>query len=209
IASSAAALTISGLEPGPRPSVTCRPIWMMRSAREDVSAWASVLATTKSTPTSPETIMLLTALPPAPPTPHTMMRGFSSRSSGALISIVMSASLPLAPAGAPLVSVIPKAAAATRQPGSSSKTLLQPAPDPCDVSVVGRVVADRAVLRPQMFEARRLRIDHQPDGGGEGRAFRRLRQPFDAERATHARLRRDDGAGDIGKAAELARAARQ
>jgi hypothetical protein len=31
---------------------------------------------------SPEAIMLLTALPPAPPTPHTMIRGFSSRSSG-------------------------------------------------------------------------------------------------------------------------------
>ena len=28
--------------------------------------------------------MLLTALPPAPPTPHTMIRGFNSRSSGAL-----------------------------------------------------------------------------------------------------------------------------
>src|SRR5271169_1537476 len=32
----------------------------------------------KSTPDRPETIMLLTALPPAPPTPHTMMRGFNS-----------------------------------------------------------------------------------------------------------------------------------
>ena len=31
--------------------------------------------------------MLLTALPPAPPTPHTMMRGFNSRSSGAFILI--------------------------------------------------------------------------------------------------------------------------
>ena len=62
---------------------------MMRSAREAVSAWASVLATMKSTPISPETIMLLTALPPAPPTPHTMMRGFSSRSSGALRLIVI------------------------------------------------------------------------------------------------------------------------
>src|ERR1700691_1973473 len=57
---------------------------MTRSAREEVSACASVLATTKSTPISPETIMLLTALPPAPPMPHTIMRGFNSRSSGAL-----------------------------------------------------------------------------------------------------------------------------
>ena len=32
---------------------TCTPIWMMRSAFDMVSAWASVLATTKSTPCSP------------------------------------------------------------------------------------------------------------------------------------------------------------
>jgi len=41
----------------------------MRSAFDMVSACASVLATTKSTPCSPAVIMLLTALPPAPPTP--------------------------------------------------------------------------------------------------------------------------------------------
>ena len=34
--------------------------------------------------------MLLTAFPPAPPTPHTMMRGFSSLNSGALKLIVIS-----------------------------------------------------------------------------------------------------------------------
>ena len=70
---------------------------MMRSAREEVSACASVLATTKSTPESPDTIMLLTALPPAPPTPHTMMRGFSSLSSGAFKLIDMPASSRWAP----------------------------------------------------------------------------------------------------------------
>ena len=55
---------------------------MMRSACDMVSAWASVLATTKSTPCSPALIMLLTALPPAPPTPKTVIRGFNSRMSG-------------------------------------------------------------------------------------------------------------------------------
>ena len=94
-ASSAAALPISGLEPAPSPSVTWRPIWMMRSARDEVSAWASVLATMKSTPESPETIMLLTALPPAPPTPQTMMRGFNSLSSGAFRLIDISCLIPL------------------------------------------------------------------------------------------------------------------
>src|ERR1700684_913783 len=62
---------------------------MMRSAFEEASAWASVLATMKSTPTRPETIILLTALPPAPPTPHTMIRGFNSRSSGAFKLMVI------------------------------------------------------------------------------------------------------------------------
>ena len=52
-------------------------------------AWASVLATTKSTPSRPASIMLLTALPPAPPTPSTVMRGRSSLVSGAFRLIVI------------------------------------------------------------------------------------------------------------------------
>src|SRR5216684_7475839 len=52
---------------------------MMRLAFDAVSACASVLATMKSTPCSPAAIMLLTALPPAPPTPNTIMRAFISR----------------------------------------------------------------------------------------------------------------------------------
>src|ERR1700730_18958298 len=62
---------------------------MILSDFEEVSACASVLATTNSTPSRPETIMLLTALPPAPPTPATIICGFSSRSSGALRLIVI------------------------------------------------------------------------------------------------------------------------
>ena len=80
--SSAAALPTSGLEPAPRPSVIFEPIWMRRSAFELVSACASVLATTKSTPSRPAATILLTALPPAPPTPNTTMRGLSSRFGG-------------------------------------------------------------------------------------------------------------------------------
>src|SRR4051812_2305692 len=62
---------------------------MMRSAFDMVSAWASVLATTKSTPRSPAVIMLFTALPPPPPTPNTQMRGLSSVMSGFLRLIVI------------------------------------------------------------------------------------------------------------------------
>src|SRR5690606_20402646 len=80
--SSAAARPTSGCEPAPRPSVTCAPSWIRRSALDMVRACASVLATTNSTPRRPAVIMLLTALPPPLPTPKTVMRGLSSVMSG-------------------------------------------------------------------------------------------------------------------------------
>src|ERR1700737_889781 len=58
---------------------------MMRCAFDMVSACASVLATMKSTPCSPAAIMFLTALPPAPPIPNTIMRAFISRISVMLV----------------------------------------------------------------------------------------------------------------------------
>src|SRR5262245_66516480 len=61
---------------------------MMCLALDLVSAWASVLATTKSTPCKPAAIMLLTALPPAPPTPNTLIRAFISRISVMLVMLV-------------------------------------------------------------------------------------------------------------------------
>src|SRR6185436_3793734 len=62
---------------------------MRRSHCELANACASVLATTNSTPLRPHSIMLLTALPPAPPTPNTVMRGLSSVKSGTLRLIDM------------------------------------------------------------------------------------------------------------------------
>src|SRR5271156_1052294 len=163
---------------------------MIRSAREEVSAWASVLATMKSTPTRPETIMLLTALPPAPPTPHTMMRGFSSLSSGALMLIVMCASLfRRPPAPFPCSHALGPPPRRGR-PGFVSKTLLQPAPHPCDVAVVLVVAPRHRVLVRRVFEGGDLRVDHQADRGRESRAFGALRQALDAERPAHPRLRR-------------------
>src|SRR5260370_30136709 len=60
-------------------------MWMMGLGFDMVSACASVLGTMKSTPCSPAAIMLLTALPPAPPTPNTIMRAFISRISVMLV----------------------------------------------------------------------------------------------------------------------------
>ena len=77
-ASSAAMRPTSGRDPAPRPRVTPIPSWMRRSHTDCFIACASVLQMTKSHPTRFERIMLLTALPPAPPTPITVIRGFSS-----------------------------------------------------------------------------------------------------------------------------------
>ena len=76
--SSAAARPISGFEPAPKPWVIALPSWILRLANEWASAWPSVLATKKSTPSRSALIMLLTALQPAPPTPTTVIRGRSS-----------------------------------------------------------------------------------------------------------------------------------
>ena len=54
------------------------PSWIWVGALERVSACASVLATTNSTPWRLASIMLLTAFPPAPPTPITTIRGVNS-----------------------------------------------------------------------------------------------------------------------------------
>src|SRR5215470_6946449 len=56
------------------------PSWTRRSASDWPSACASVLATMNSTPSSAALIMLLTAFPPAPPTPITVIRGLISDS---------------------------------------------------------------------------------------------------------------------------------
>src|SRR5207248_5394602 len=59
------------------------------------SAWASVLQTMNSQPIRFDRIMLLTAFPPAPPIPMTVMRGLSSCSSfGMLRLIILSPSAP-------------------------------------------------------------------------------------------------------------------
>ena len=76
--SSAAAAPTVARAPAPKPSVTFTPIWMRAPALACCSACASVLATTNSTPSNSFSIMLLTALPPAPPTPNTVIRGFNS-----------------------------------------------------------------------------------------------------------------------------------
>ena len=89
IVSSAAARPISGREPAPNPCVIFAPSWMRCGAIDDFSACASVFATRKSTPCTSARIMLAMALPPAPPTPITAIRGVSSSTSGVMNSMLM------------------------------------------------------------------------------------------------------------------------
>ena len=71
--SNAASLPISGLAPAPSPSVSSTPNCNFNGAKELFNTCKSVLATIKSTPLSPDSIILLTALQPPPPTPITLI----------------------------------------------------------------------------------------------------------------------------------------
>ena len=76
--SSAAWRPSSGFPPAPRPRVVLSPIWIFRSALDSSRTWLSVLIARYSTPMWPASIMRLTALPPAPPTPTTRILANSS-----------------------------------------------------------------------------------------------------------------------------------
>src|SRR5271165_6821924 len=163
---------------------------MIRSAREEVSACASVLATMKSTPESPETIMLLTALPPAPPTPQTMMRGFNSLSSGAFRVIDISCLITL---GArrrrfDFPSTFVWNAPADEDPGSPLEARLQPAPDPSRISAFRACVRRDAARGFEIFESGHLRVDQQTHRRCEGRAFARFGQAFSSKGSPDPRL---------------------
>src|SRR5499427_9017227 len=128
---------------------------MMRSDFDIVSACASVLATTKSTPCSPAVIMLLTAFPPAPPTPNTVIRGFNSRMSGIFRLIVMAAS-PECGRENPQIWPVRHRPAWFLERGSL-EALAEPSSDPCQISV-GSGHRRPQAPRLELFEMGELRI---------------------------------------------------
>src|SRR5688572_32103463 len=171
------------------------PICTMRSALDMVSACASVLATTKSTPCRPAVIMLLTALPPAPPTPNTVMRGFISRMSGIFrLMLILCLSCAL------------RSATGTRDVSSWSEALAQPAPDLSHVAARTRHQLPRSP-RFEMFEMRRLRVNQQSRRDREGRPFRRIRQSGKAERTPDPYRPLENFRREIGEPDQLACAA--
>src|SRR5215468_8041263 len=223
--SSAAARPTSGWEPAPRPSVAVTPIWMMRSAFDSVSAWASVLATTKSTPCSPALIMLLTALPPAPPTPNTVIRGFNSLMSGIFRLMLMGASCwggacrRLPPvrhrrckwSARRLVACRTHdrlASVSVQEVGPASETFPQPSSDAGDIAARFGSVLPR-MPRLEVFEMRGLGINQKPGQGGKRRPLGAIRQARDAERAAERDRAAQDTAGKVGEPRQQAAAAGQ
>ena len=85
-ASSAASRPRSGTPPAPRPVI---PSGMTQCAWLPSSTCASVLAQMNSTPRTALLIMWLTALPPPPPTPMTLMRVPWWKLSSSIISMAM------------------------------------------------------------------------------------------------------------------------
>src|SRR5215467_10803925 len=167
---------------------------MMRSAREVVSAWASVLATTKSTPWRPAAIMLLTALPPAPPTPNTVIRGFSSRMSGTFKLMLMAASRvrgrphrvsPHQSRPDPPPCPAPLAGEGGEGACRCSEAFAKPSSHPGEITARLRLDVPR-VASFEMFQVRKLRIDQKPCRHGESRSPGGLRQPRNAQRTADA-----------------------
>src|ERR1044071_3241206 len=150
---------------------------MMRSAFDMVSACASVLATTNSQPWSPLVIMLLTALPPAPPVPNTVIRGLSSRMSGLFKLMLMCASSCRKRKSAPGRAGPPPADGCVLW---SSEALAKPSSDPCDIAACPCLRVPRSP-RFEMFEMGRLRLDEQAGGRRECGSFGFLGKARDAE----------------------------
>src|SRR5215216_2783695 len=157
----------------------------MRSAFDIVSACASVLATTKSTPCSPAVIMLLTALPPAPPTPNTVIRGFSSLMSGGVRLSAMVASR-LRARWFSFPGRRPRELVEVEWAGKdSSEALAKPSSDLSEIAVSPCPELPR-MPRFDVFKMSVLRIDEQTRGSRERRALRLTGQPAEPERTADA-----------------------
>src|SRR5205085_2167115 len=180
---------------------------MMRSALDMVSACASVLATTKSQPTKPAVIMLLTAWPPAPPTPNTVIRGLSSRISGIFRLIVMAAS-PERRRRCRRVGPVRRRPARCCDGRIPLEALAKPSSHLREITFRPRHELPRA-SRLELLEMRHLRIDQESRCDRERRTFGRLGQAGDAERPADPYAARENTGGGLGQPRELARASGQ
>src|SRR5262249_34112198 len=150
-------------------------------------------------------IILLTALPPAPPAPNTVIRGFSSRMSGIFKLMLMCASScrgihrligPVRPRPIKFSKL------------ESSEAFPQPSSDPSHITLA-HGAADAPFTRFEMFEMSGLRIDEQPRRRRKGRPLGFLRQSGDTERTPDAHRPSQHLRGEFDQSIELARTACQ
>src|SRR5262245_50276359 len=178
---------------------------MRRSALELASAWASVLATTNSTPLRPEAIMLLTALPPAPPTPNTVMRGLSSVRSGTprlMLMAVFRSFIVLYSAREPRF-VTRRVA----EPFRLSKIVPYPLADPGEITGAG--AEQRLLDCARMPVVAPRPIEQEADDGGEIGRRSRGRQTAQGARAAQANRPSEHIRREFRQTRELACAAGQ
>src|ERR1700730_3229057 len=169
---------------------------MMRSAFDRVSACASVLATTKSQPTNPAVIMLLTAFPPAPPTPNTVIRGLSSLMSGIFRLIVIAAS-PERRHERRCIRPVRRRPTRSNDGQSLLEALAKPSSHLRKIAVGPRHELSRTP-RFELFEMRHLWIDEEAGRDRERRPLGGLGKSADAERPADPHPASQDSRGGLG-----------
>src|SRR5262245_58697465 len=178
---------------------------MRRWHSDCARAWASVLATMKSTPSRFCLIMLLTALPPAPPTPTTVIFGFSSNETFGMdrFNVIASSMSQRTVVSSPVNPGISYARIYWLSEPSvpALEVLPQPVPESADESVRR---LDMQSTRTRMLDRDALRIGDQSRGDGEGRTVRRFGEAADSNRPAHADLLVEDELGELAHARELA-----
>ena len=188
---------------------------MMRSAFEEVSAWASVLATMKSTPTRPGHDHVVDGIAARAADAADHDAGFefpqfgsfeidrhrlaSRRWSALAHPCCMSCDSPEKGNG--------RRAHSDRLPCRFKNSSCSQRPTRADVTVRSGALRSSPPARLEMLDRGDLRIDQKADGGRKGRAFRRFGQALDAKRPADAglldtiRLRRLRHAGELAGAA--------
>src|SRR6187551_944385 len=190
---------------------------MRCSATELLSACASVLATMKSTPSISAWIMLATALPPAPPTPMTAIRGRSSSTEGGPMLML----IPCSPwggfdnhaCGACATKRITRAKGKSNYPQcrKRSEVFLHRQPQAPEHQPQAGQAMDLLEARADRADVDRVLrgIEHEPGEGREaGNAVRfgkalELRRPADPDRLA------ERGLGIVGQPGKLCAAARE
>src|SRR5579859_4145467 len=193
--SSAALRPISGLPPVPRPRVSICPICMRIGAVLFCSACASVFTETKSTLRKPAAIMWLTALPPQPPAPITLIRAPGSAFS--INSII------------------------TEFPPPHPPNYFRPArkimPHACDLKKIPHPVADpRTKPAPTLVPRRAVAVSAARSGVQQQTGRRRVhrlhqffRQPFQIDRQAAPHRKVEDALGQLLRSLEQRGAADQ